>query len=234
MSEQIFHVLFAVAYLAMFTIRLLSWRSAIRAGGRTELREGKVSMAVRAVVGLGYIVTLIVYAFFPSILGWAAFSLPAWVRWAGAGITFGALVLLGAVQWALGKNFDTTLHLREGHTLVTAGPYRRVRHPMYTALFLLGVGFLLLTANWAVGVPLIVALPAIVATRVGNEERMMAEQFGAEYRAYMARTGRFLPRLRGQAHGGDTETRGEKSEGGSCAYMSVEPAPDRHGRERQR
>jgi len=40
-----------------------------------------------------------------------------------------------------------------------------------------------------------VALPVIVASRVGNEEKMMIGQFGVEYRAYMERTGRFLPRL---------------------------------------
>ena len=195
MDAQVFHVLFAVAYLAMFGIRLLSWRTAIRAGGRVELKEGKVSMAVRAVLGLGYIGALIVYAFFPSFLGWAAFSLPAWVRWIGAGITWAALLLLAWVQWSLGKNFSTTLHLRQGHLLVTTGPYHWVRHPMYTALFLLGVGFLLLTANWAVGVPLIVALPILVAVRIGSEEALMIEQFGDEYRAYMQQTGRFLPRL---------------------------------------
>jgi protein-S-isoprenylcysteine O-methyltransferase Ste14 len=70
-----------------------------------------------------------------------------------------------------------------------------VHHPMYTALFLLGVGFLLLTANWAVGVPLIVVLPILVSVRIGNEEALMIEKFGDEYRAYMQRTGRFLPRL---------------------------------------
>jgi protein-S-isoprenylcysteine O-methyltransferase Ste14 len=195
MDAQIFHVLFAVAYLVMFGIRLLSWRTAVRAGGRVKLKEGKVNMAVRAVLGLGYIGALIVYAFFPSFLAWAAFSLPAWVRWIGAGITGAALLLLAWVQWSLGKNFSTTLHLRQGHLLVTKGPYRWVRHPMYTALFLLGVGFLLLTANWAVGVPLIVALPILVAVRIGNEEALMIEQFGDEYRAYMQHTGRFLPRL---------------------------------------
>lgn len=195
MDAQVFHVLFAVAYLAMFGIRLFSWRTAIRAGGRVELKEGKVNMAVRAVLGLGYIGALIVYAFFPSFLAWAAFSLPAWVRWIGAGITGAALLLLAWVQWSLGKNFSTTLHLRQRHSLVTTGPYRWVRHPMYTALFLLGVGFLLLTANWAVGVPLIVALPILVTVRIGNEEALMIEQFGDEYRAYLQQTGRFLPRL---------------------------------------
>ena len=194
MDRQVFHILFAVAYLTMFGIRLLSWRTAIRAGGRVELKEGKVNMAVRAVLGLGYIGALIVYAFFPSFLAWAAFSLPAGARWIGAGITAAALLLLAWVQWSLGKNFSTTLHLRQGHSLVTSGPYHWVRHPMYTALFLLGVGFLLLTANWAVGVPLIVALPILVAVRVGNEEALMIEQFGDEYRAYMRQTGRFMPR----------------------------------------
>ena len=199
MDTQVFHILFAIAYLTMFGIRLLSWRTAIQAGGRVDHREGKVNMAVRAVLGLGYIAALIIYAFFPSFLAWAAFSLPPWVRWIGAGITGAALLLLAWVQWSLGKNFSTTLHLRQGHLLVTVGPYRWVRHPMYTALFLLGVGFLLLTANWAVGVPLIVALPILVAMRIDNEEALMIEQFGDEYRAYMRRTGRFLPRLLGMS-----------------------------------
>ena len=78
MDAQVFHVLFTIAYRATFGIRLLSWRTAIRAGGRVELEEGKVNMAVRAVLGLGYIGALIVCAFFPSLLAWAAFSLPAW------------------------------------------------------------------------------------------------------------------------------------------------------------
>jgi protein-S-isoprenylcysteine O-methyltransferase Ste14 len=195
MNAPIFHILFSIFYLSMFGIRLLSWRTAVQAEGGVQLREGKVSLVVRAVLGLGYVGALLVYVFFPSILAWAAFPLPSWLRWIGAGVTAAALLLLAWVQWSLGKNFNTTLHLREGHTLVVSGPYRWVRHPMYTALFLLGVGFLLLTANAFVGVPLLVALPVIVIQRIGKEETMMVEQFGNEYRSYMQRTGRFLPRL---------------------------------------
>jgi protein-S-isoprenylcysteine O-methyltransferase Ste14 len=81
-------------------------------------------MAVRAVLGLGYIGALIVYVLFLSFLAWAAFSLPAWVRWIGAGITGAALLLLARVQWSLVKDFSTTLHLRQARLLVTKGPYR--------------------------------------------------------------------------------------------------------------
>jgi protein-S-isoprenylcysteine O-methyltransferase Ste14 len=101
------------------------------------------------------------------------------------------------VQWVLGKNFSPVLHVREEHTLVTEGPYRWVRHPMYTTMFVFGGGLLLLTANWIIGGPMLVAAVAVVLLRVDREEAVMIEQFGDEYREYMEHTGRFLPRLVG-------------------------------------
>lgn len=195
MSDRGFHVLFAVAYLALLAIRLASWRTVVHSGSRVTFVEGKLNMAVRAVLGLGYVGALLVYVVYPRYLDWATLSLPAWARWVGAGVSGAALLLLAWVQWALGRNFATTLHVRQGHTLVTHGPYRWVRHPMYTALFAFGLGILGLTANWVVGGPLTVALPVLVAARLGNEERLMTEQFGDAYREYARRTGRFLPRL---------------------------------------
>jgi protein-S-isoprenylcysteine O-methyltransferase Ste14 len=203
-DERIFHSIFSVACLSMIGIRLLSWRAVGRAGDKIEFKENKLNMAVRAALGLGYVGSLLVYIVHPRFLAWATFPLPSWARWLGAVFAFASLLLLAWVHWALGKNFSTTLHVRQRHTLVTHGPYRWVRHPMYTALFLFGVGILLLTANWFVGGPLVVAQVTIVAVQVGREETMMMEQFGDEYRAYMQRTGRYLPRLtRGTAEGGD-------------------------------
>jgi len=92
--------------------------------------------------------------------------------------------------------FDTTLHVREGHTLVTHGPYGWVRHPMYTALFLFGAGTFILAANWLVGLPLIVGVSLVVLSRVKHEEAVLADQFGDEYRAHARRAGRFLPPVR--------------------------------------
>ncbi len=78
-------------------------------------------------------------------------------------------------------------------SLVTYGPYRWVRHPMYSFSFLLFFGFSLLSANWFIGLTVIVGL-AILVARTSIEESKLIEEFDDEYREYMKRTGRFFPR----------------------------------------
>ncbi len=84
--------------------------------------------------------------------------------------------------------------IKDSHTLVTSGPYRWVRHPIYTSYFALALSLFLLTTNLFIGLALL-ALSILLASRVEGEEALLLERFGDEYRAYMQRTGRFLPRL---------------------------------------
>jgi protein-S-isoprenylcysteine O-methyltransferase Ste14 len=93
----------------------------------------------------------------------------------------------------LGTNWSITLEVREEHRLVTHGVYRRIRHPMYLALLLYAVGQTLAVPNWMAGPSYLVAFGLLFALRVGPEERMMRDEFGAEYDAYVARTRRLLP-----------------------------------------
>jgi len=72
--------------------------------------------------------------------------------------------------------------------------------------FFVGLG--LLSASWLI-VPLLVASILLLYARIGKEEAMMIERFGNEHRAYMQRTGRFLPRLaRAPAETGNRRWRG--------------------------
>jgi protein-S-isoprenylcysteine O-methyltransferase Ste14 len=93
----------------------------------------------------------------------------------------------------LGTNWSVTLEIRESHRLVTAGVYRRVRHPMYLAFLLYGLGLALVVSNWVAGPPYVVAMTLIIALRLRPEERLMRTQFNAEYDAYAARTKRLIP-----------------------------------------
>jgi protein-S-isoprenylcysteine O-methyltransferase Ste14 len=67
---------------------------------------------------------------------------------------------------------------------------------MYTAFVIMSIGMLLLSANWVIGGGPLLFLPLLMLVRTPREERMLLARFGDDYRAYMARTGRYLPRLR--------------------------------------
>ena len=197
MNESVFHIIYIVTNLSFFAIRIVSIRWARRSSENIEYKESGLNMALRGTGALLYVSTMISYMLYPRWLAWAVIALPAWARWTGAILALITIAGLGWVQWALGKNFDGTLHIREGHELVTHGPYHWVRHPMYTVFVSYGIALLLLTANWFIGAPFLVGLAVVLYSRVGREEATMIEQFGDDYRAYMRRTGRFLPKRLG-------------------------------------
>ena len=95
----------------------------------------------------------------------------------------------------LGTNWSITLEVREQHRLITQGVYRRIRHPMYSALVLYSVGQALAIPNWVAGPSNLIAFAVLFALRVRAEEKMMVQQFGDEYAAYAARTKRLVPRV---------------------------------------
>jgi len=99
------------------------------------------------------------------------------------------------VHHELDKNFSPDLQLADQHTLVTSGPYAFVRHPMYTALLLTGIGFFLLSANAVIGLVSIPGMLLATLLRLPQEETMMIEAFGTDYERYRRRTGVLLPDL---------------------------------------
>jgi protein-S-isoprenylcysteine O-methyltransferase Ste14 len=190
-----FHIVFAVQFIFLIGIRLYFHRLARRNRSEVAHHESRINMALRALVGFGYIGALSNYIFYPNLLNFGEFPLSPLVHWIGGGISTLSLVLLWWVHRSLGIQFDTTLHTQMDHQLIRHGPYRWVRHPMYTALFSMGLGWLLLTANWSIGVPLMVSISIVSALRVRHEERVMLNLFPEDYAVYMQNTGRYLPRM---------------------------------------
>jgi protein-S-isoprenylcysteine O-methyltransferase Ste14 len=166
--------------------RLLPDRAAIR-------REGALMFAARVILFLVLIGVLVFYAINPPWNQALVFPLAGWLRWLGFAMGLASLALLAWTQAELGRQWSAQLQLREQHQLVTSGPYRRVRHPLYTSGFGMLVGFALVTAHWIF--VLFAALTIVgLVVRVPKEEQMMLEEFGDQYRQYMAATGRFFPR----------------------------------------
>jgi protein-S-isoprenylcysteine O-methyltransferase Ste14 len=107
----------------------------------------------------------------------------------------GAIVLFRLTHKALGKMWSVSLQLREGHRLVTTGIYGTLRHPMYSAFWLMALAQALLLPNWVAGLSGLAGFGLLFTLRIGPEERMMEEAFGDEYRAYRSRTWRIIPYL---------------------------------------
>ena len=201
MNDSVFRFLLAVLLVAFFVVRAYHHCKAALEGGKIEYKERnlKLLMAVRLGLFLIFLPAFIAWLVQPQWITFAALPFPEWLRWAGVMLGFANLPLLWWIEATLGKNFNTTLHIREGHTLVTGGPYRWMRHPMYTSLFVLVIAITLISANALIGLPMVLGLSVSLINRVDREEAVMIEQFGDEYREYMKRSGRFLPRLSGQA-----------------------------------
>ena len=130
----------------------------------------------------------------PRWLDFARVDFPPWLRLLGVPAALAGLALFRWMFLHLGLNVTATSVPRAQATLVTTGPYRLVRHPMYTTVLILVAAVTLLTANAVVAASGL-AMFALLAARSRVEERRLVEKFGDAYRAYQGRTGRFLPRL---------------------------------------
>ncbi|MEM9782535.1 MAG: protein-S-isoprenylcysteine O-methyltransferase [Pseudomonadota bacterium] len=113
----------------------------------------------------------------------------------GVAIGLGGSYLFWRSHADLGREWSAHLELREDHRLVTSGIYATMRHPMYTALFLITAAQALVLANWIAGPAGLAAFTLLYVRRIDAEERMMREQFGDGWDAYSSRTPRLIPRL---------------------------------------
>ncbi|REK09903.1 MAG: isoprenylcysteine carboxylmethyltransferase family protein [Planctomycetota bacterium] len=191
---------YRLALLAVFAVSMsiaVYYRvQAAKSGERFDRRqEGLWLAVVLRVAGLVLWLSALVYLIWPPALAWASVWLPDAMRYGG--ILFGAA---GAAMmyWTLtnlGKNLTDTVATRRDATLVTNGPYRYVRHPFYVTAALLMAAAALLSANLLIAVSGC-AVIALLVLRTPKEEQKLVEKFGDPYRDYMARTGRFVPRVR--------------------------------------
>lgn len=157
-------------------------------------REEWHFIALRGLFGIPLVAATAVYI---ADLAWAPWSfvrLPGWLRWTGAGLGLAAVALIGVVHRTLDGSFSPTIHLRRHHQLVTTGPYRFVRHPMYAAYLVLFLGAFLLSSNWVIGAGGTGVILTLMTVRLAGEERRLEERFGDAWLAYREATGAFLPR----------------------------------------
>ena len=177
----------AIATLAMSAGALFT--SGNLNAGEREDRSNRWVIAAFTVIGF-------LQAYFPAYTEQKGF----WtldgdtLRWVGVALySAGGALRLWPV-FVLGKRFSGLVAIQQGHTLVTTGIYRVIRHPSYLGLLINMVGWSLAFRS-GVGLLLTALVIAPLIARINAEERLLQSHFGAEYDAFRSRTWRLIPGL---------------------------------------
>jgi protein-S-isoprenylcysteine O-methyltransferase Ste14 len=193
-----FDYVMALVYRYLFTALWLAWAAYwwarsfnVKRTAKVESLGSRLTHLVPLVLGVWLVMNPVT-----SVPLLARRYLPdgAWTFWLGASVL---LVGLGITVWArreLGRNWSGIVTLKEGHELVTGGPYRFVRHPIYTGLLLGMLGSALVRAQWG-GLLGVVLATVSFWRKLTFEERFMREQFGAAYDDYSKRVAALVPFL---------------------------------------
>ena len=120
-------------------------------------------------------------------------DLPMAVRLAGLVLAVGSAVFAAWAMWSLGKSYGIRMDLFQGHRLVTGGPYRLTRHPMYLGIVSFHFGATLAMESLALLVITLVYVIPFTALRIRAEDRVLAAGFGDEFRAFAVRVPALVP-----------------------------------------
>ncbi|MFC1977362.1 protein-S-isoprenylcysteine O-methyltransferase [Chloroflexota bacterium] len=193
MNELTIKIIFMVLYVIA---------AATRAPYAQKVKKFKVKTSKRKVIeillmfpiALGLMILPLFYVF-SDWLNSFNMDLPVWLRIIGViGFAF-AVFMHGWSHVALKTNWSPLLEIKEEQKLITTGPYKYIRHPMYTAFWLWAIFQGISLSNWLVLAIGILSFGIMYFARVKHEEQLMIEEFGEEYKAYMKKTGRLFPKI---------------------------------------
>jgi len=195
-TETIFRILLPILIVAFAAHRGYYVKNYSKPEEATvkKREEGLVSK-IAGLLGMIGFISVIAFAINPQWLAFADLAFPTWVRWAGVGIAILGFALLQWAQMTLANSWSDTPRMLKEQTLITSGPYRTIRHPIYTAFILILGSTLLISSNWLIGLCWTGMVTLEVFSRISFEESLMVEFFGDQYREYMKKTGRLFPKV---------------------------------------
>jgi protein-S-isoprenylcysteine O-methyltransferase Ste14 len=174
-----------ILFLVVWLVAAISTKRAVsRESGRQRLRYSLVVLAGWFLLFKGH------RMFYPL----SARVIPdlEMIAWAGAVLCVAGLGFCIWSRLTLGRNWSGTVTLKEEHELIMRGPYRLVRHPIYTGLLAMFLATAIVVGHVAgiVGLALVFVGFRI---KLGDEEQVMLKQFPEQYAAYQKRVKRLVP-----------------------------------------
>jgi protein-S-isoprenylcysteine O-methyltransferase Ste14 len=116
------------------------------------------------------------------------------IRWPGLILCGLGFALMTWSRSALGKMHSGHVTIQKDHRLITTGPYRMIRHPIYLGILCAALGLALLFRSW-IGLAVMIPMMAGLLFRIKEEEALLHKEFGGEWEAYCKQSWRFIPYL---------------------------------------
>jgi len=184
--------------LELWLVLSIYWEWAARNASASRSAESPASRTLHLVLING----ALVLAFWP-FAGWPGpnvnfYQFPRvlpetfWLPWVGVAIASGSLVLAIWARRHLGRNWSGAVTVKVDHELVRTGPYRRIRHPIYTGAIGMYVGAALASGRLQ-GLLALALVSAAYVRKVRMEEANMRREFGAAYDEYARESWAVIP-----------------------------------------
>ena len=194
-EELMFRIIFVLTYAIFGSIRIYYRKQTLGRESEKEESLRDPQTIFLSIVILAYFATMFIYILLPDWIFWAHLDLHILIRWFGVALGVLSIGLLTWIHQTLGRQYAAKLEIQKEHALIEAGPYKKVRHPMYTVFISFSLAVALISSNLLILIfAILIAIPFHWITQ--KEERMLTDQFGEDYQSYIDRTGRFLPPTR--------------------------------------
>ena len=171
---------------------MLYWWASSRNVKETRRRESAASRAAH-VIPLGVAAWMLAAPRLPgNFLGGRFLPNTPVVMMAGVALVAAGLAFTVWARVRLGRNWSAIVTLKQDHELIRTGPYRFVRHPIYTGLLVAFVGSALVRPEWRAALAVAIAFAALWR-KLRLEERWLEENFGEAYTRYRAEVAALIP-----------------------------------------
>jgi protein-S-isoprenylcysteine O-methyltransferase Ste14 len=198
-----FRISFLLLWLALGLVRGYYGRKTKTHDSLTGVKEklktaenqmGTGFKALTAIITIVGAIGMILYLISPPWWTWTRFPFEEVFQWVGVFIATPPIFYLVWVHRHLDTQWSIALELQEDHKLITSGPYKNVRHPMYLGVLIYTLGLAFVASDILVFIFFMFSI-WVNYRRIPDEEEMMIEEFGEEYLEYMKRSGKLLPRF---------------------------------------
>jgi protein-S-isoprenylcysteine O-methyltransferase Ste14 len=187
-AEIALKLVFVVSFAYAATIAAHTAKAAARKhGGSVNQLSNELRwlVFVRAALGLVFYVALIGWFVRSGRPAWAYLPIDMGIRVSAATLFIPVLAFYTWSFRSLGTNYRGGVGLYDAHELVTTGPYRTLRHPIYASFIAIMILLLMMSANWMLGASGILLVSTIAAGRIPVEERELNARFGDKWQSYV-------------------------------------------------